>query len=399
MTMDDPPFSRVGLNPAEDAVEQNTREGLRALFHWLVFPYPLAVIPLAWGSQLPVFGFLFGGAALAVLAVWAIRAYGAWGDRAWPFVAQVWEALFAAALRGFQKVSRGTESESRATPAAVEDARIEGTTAVRAALMDSVEADIQVAGQLAAFRTQIERLTRLNAESTTLTEEQRRTNELVIRQLRRNITDLEKAEAERTGVSLETHGPRPLFDALLPAEAAPAPRRAFLSLAAPRVQFWPIVAAVAVAIGLVQTVRVERVKSDARDLRDAVAAESDRANAAETQARMNEVALESTRHEVNVSRELNETLQARQRRLEERQRRNSRDEVEAARSGRAFDLDSRLRDLRAQPFASPDLGAAAPAGSAGGMHDGPAPALDLSTPGSLPTGDDGTGAGDYDVAR
>ena len=396
--MDDAPTPfqpQVSQTPEEDLLEQNTREGLRALFHWAVFPFPLAVIPLAWASQLPVAGFLFGFAAFAVLIVWAIRAYGAWGDRAWPFVAQVWEVLFAAALKGFQKVSRGTQSESAATPTAVEDARIEGTTAVRAALMDTVEADIQVAGQLAAFRTQIDRLTLLNAESTTLTEEQRRTNELVIRQLRRNIADVEKAEAERTGVSLETHGPRPLFDALLPAEAAPAPRLGFF--AAPSLPIGWIVAALAVAIGLVQTVRVERVKNDARDLQGAVAAETDRANAAETQARMNEVALESTRHEVNVSRELNETLQARQERLEARQRRSSREQVDAARSGRPVDLDGRLRDFGIQPLASPDLGAGPAPDPASGVHERPAGALDLSTPGALPTGDDGASARDSNV--
>lgn len=184
-----------------------------------------------------------------------------------------------------------------------------------------------------------------------------------------------------------------------PAMATSAPRapQGFLSLAAPRVQFWPIVAAVAVVIGLVQTVRVERVKSDARDLRDAVAAESDRANAAETQARMNEVALESTRHEVNVSRELNETLQARQERLEARQRRSSREQVDAARSGRPVDLDGRLRDFGIQPLASPDHGAGPAPDPAGGMYERPAGALDLSTPGALPTGDHGPGARDSNV--
>ncbi len=220
--MDETPFQPQALSPEETALEENTREGLRALFHWLVFPFPLTLIPLAWLSRLPFVGLLAGVAGLVVLIVWAMRARAAWGDKAGPWIARAWDTVFAFAVKGYQSVSR----ESTEPPAGA-DARIEGTTAVRAALMDSVEADIQVAGQLAAFRTQIDRLTLLNAESTTLTEEQRRTNELVIRQLRRNIADVEKAEAERTGVSLETHGPRPLFDALLPAEAAPAPRRAF----------------------------------------------------------------------------------------------------------------------------------------------------------------------------
>lgn len=241
--MDETPFQPQALSPEETALEENTREGLRALFHWLVFPFPLTLIPLAWLSRLPFVGLLAGVAGLVVLIVWAMRARAAWGDKAGPWIARAWDTVFAFAVKGYQSVSRESTE-----PPAVADARIEGTTAVRAALMDSVEADIQVAGQLAAFRTQIDRLTLLNAESTTLTEEQRRTNELVIRQLRRNIADVEKAEAERTGVSLETHGPRPLFDALLPAEAAPAPRRAFLG-AIPGFSFpfsWALAAVLAV---------------------------------------------------------------------------------------------------------------------------------------------------------
>ena len=355
---------------------------IRALSLWAILQGVALLIP-------PV-GFL----ANCVLAIWAMVLLYVNRDRCLPVIERAWDAIIAFAVKGYQSVSRESPE-----PLAVADARIEGTTAVRAALMDTIEGDIQVSGQIAAWRTQIDRLTDLNS-SPSLTEQQRRTNELLIRQLRRNIADVEKAEAERTGVALETHGPRPLFDALLPAEAAPARRLGFLPMI-PGFSFpfsWALAAVLAV-VGLVQTVRVERVKDDARDLREAVAAEADRANAAETQARMNEVALESNRHEVNVSRELNETLQARQRRLEERQRRNSREEVEAARSGRAFDLDSRLRDLRVQPFASPDLGPGTTSDPAGGVFDGPAPALDLSTPGGLPSGDDGASVGDHGVAR
>lgn len=388
--MDDAPTPfqpQVSLTPEEDLLEQNTREGLRALFYWAVFPFPLALIPLAWLSRLPFVGVLFSLAGVMVLIAWAVRAWERWG-------AIDWAAKFDALREGYQKVSRGTQGESTEPPA-VADARIEGTTAVRAALMDSVEADIQVAGQLAAFRTQIDRLTLLNAESTTLTEEQRRTNELVIRQLRRNIADVEKAEAERTGVSLETHGPRPLFDALLPAEPAPARPLAFFG--APSLPVGWIVAGLAVLVALTQTWRIERVKADTRDLRDAVAAEMDARRAAETERNMNQAELDSARNEVAVSRTLNETLERREKNLSQRLRESTRAQVNAARTGSAVDLDDRLRDFTVQPFAGANPGASPAADPAGGVHERPAGALDLSTPGALPTGDDGPGARDSNV--
>lgn len=393
MTMDDPPFSRPTLNPVEEAVEQNTREGLRALFHWAVFPFPLALIPLAWLSRIPFVGMVAGLAGLVVLIVWAMRARAAWGDKLGPLIAGAWDAVFRAALSGYQNVSRGTQSESRRA----DEYRVEGDTAVRAALMDTVEADIQVAGQVAAWRTQIDRLSELNT-STSLTHDQRRDNELVIRQLRRNIADVEKAEAERTGVALETHGPRPLYDALLPAEAAPARRLGFLPMA-PGFTFpfsWALAAVLAV-VGVVQTVRVERVKDDARDVRDALEQVATERDALRTQANMDRAAFDALQHENVVTRELAESVRARQERTEARLRRSQNDQLEAARGGRPVDLDGRLRDFTVQPFAGTGDHSGPAGDPAGGVPDAPAGALDLSTPDALPTGHDWPGAGDSNV--
>lgn len=372
--MDETPFQPQALSPEETALEENTREGLRALFHWAVFPFPLALIPLFWLSKLPFVGVLFSLAGVIVLVVWAVRAWERWG-------AIDWAAKLDALRQGYQKVSRGTQGESRLA----DEARIEGTTAIRAVAMDTVEGDIQVAGQRDAWTTQIGRLEAIYDRD--------RAQELLLRQLRRNVADLDKAEALRHAT------PAALGNVRMASLGAVGRPQGFLGgLPVPGLRLpiaWVLVAVLALVSAL-QTLRVERVKNDARDLQDAVAAETDRANAAETQARMNEVALESTRHEVNVSRELNETLQARQERLEARQRRSSREQVDAARGGRPVDLDGRLRELTLQPFASPDPGASPAADPAGGMHERPAGALDLSTPDALPTGHDWPGAGDSD---
>ena len=80
--MDETPFQPQALSPEETALEQNTREGLRALFHWAVFPYPLALFPLFWLSKLPFVGVLFSLAGVAVLIMWGVRAWDRWGEAA-----------------------------------------------------------------------------------------------------------------------------------------------------------------------------------------------------------------------------------------------------------------------------------------------------------------------------
>ena len=353
---------------------------IRALSLWAILQGVALLIP-------PV-GFL----ANCVLAIWAMVLLYVNRDRCLPVIERAWDAIIAFAVKGYQSVSRESPE-----PLAVADARIEGTTAVRAALMDTIEGDIQVSGQIAAWRTQIDRLTDLNS-SPSLTEQQRRTNELLIRQLRRNIADVEKAEAERTGVALETHGPRPLFDALLPAEAAPARRLGFLPMV-PGFSFpfsWALAAVLAV-VGLVQTVRVERVKDDARDTRDALEQVATERDALQTQANMDRAAFDALQAENHVTRELAESVRARQERTEARIRRSQNEQLEAARGGRPVDLDGRLRDFTVQPFAAAggDPGAAGdPASGVPGRAPG---ALDLSTPDALPTDHDGTGAGDSNV--
>lgn len=77
-----------------------------------------------------------------------------------------------------------------------DEARIEGDTALAAVAMDSTEGDKQVAGQLAAWRTNAERLTDLLA-SPGLTPQQRLDTELLLRQTRRNIERVTKAESKR----------------------------------------------------------------------------------------------------------------------------------------------------------------------------------------------------------
>lgn len=77
-----------------------------------------------------------------------------------------------------------------------DEARIEGDTAVAAVAMDSTEGDQQVAAQLAAWSTNAQRLTELLAGGG-LTPQQRLDTELLLRQTRRNIERVTKAESKR----------------------------------------------------------------------------------------------------------------------------------------------------------------------------------------------------------
>ncbi len=222
-------------------LNQEAKEGFRALFHWAVFPYPLAVIPLAWGAQLPVFGFVFGSAALAVLAVWAIRAYGAWGDRAWPFVAQVWEALFERALT---IASRGTLREYRfAGERAAHEEQARETT-ISLGLMAQAAADDPTQVRMAS---DIEH----GAEA-----------RLTVLLGKPQLSLAEKRE--RDAIQRHLQARRAGFDTA-PA-VAPAPRpMGFASFAAPSLPLGWIVAALAIIAALVQTIRVDRVKDEAAD--------------------------------------------------------------------------------------------------------------------------------------
>lgn len=76
----------------------------------------------------------------------------------------------------------------RPSPAA-EEYRIEGQTALHAVDMDTPEGDIQVATQRDAWTTQIARLEGIENRS--------RDQEMVLRQLRRNVRQLDDAEAAR----------------------------------------------------------------------------------------------------------------------------------------------------------------------------------------------------------
>lgn len=129
-----------------------------------------------------------GGLIFVALTCWGL--WAAWTHRAW-FV------------RKFRAIRR------RIIGAKVDDIQIETRAAVAAAADDSPEGDEATARTRAAWISQIEYLTGLlDSPSHALRKDQRLDYEMMVRQLRRSVRDLDTAEGRP--VSLQTHGARPL---------------------------------------------------------------------------------------------------------------------------------------------------------------------------------------------
>lgn len=257
--MDDAPTPfqpQVSLTPEEDLLEQNTREGLRALFHWAVFPFPLALIPLGTLSQIPVLGLLFGMAALAVAVVWSVRAFERWGDKAIPFG----ERLIAWALtvfRGTRNYAHPGEEASHADQARQTSVSL-GIMAQHATMTDDTARLMFMRSQDGAEKrlAELKRIERKKG----LTPDQRTEREMILREL------------DEMGVVLPRHldgGIARIVRAWRnrPQAAAQAAPQGLVGLPVPgiRIPFSWALAAVLALVSAVQTVRVERVKDDARE--------------------------------------------------------------------------------------------------------------------------------------
>lgn len=182
------PFTDFTFSPIEQELDRRTRLFWSRVFHYAIFPFPgLAgvCIMLAFLTQWTV----FLGAALFVFAAWAVCLFLSADNRA---RAIAWLRLAFDLLAGW--VARLLHRQPSVGARQAEEYRIEGATAVRAASLGTVEGDIQAADQKAAYLTQIARLQDLNA-SATLTPAQRRDNERIIVQLRRNVTAIDAVYA------------------------------------------------------------------------------------------------------------------------------------------------------------------------------------------------------------
>jgi hypothetical protein len=209
-------------------------------------PWLVALIAFVFGVVLRAAPWplsIAGGLILAALTIWGL--WAAWTHR----------RVF---VRWFWAVRR------RIIGAAVDDARIEAASAVRAAALDTVEADIQTSTTRAAWVSQIEyQQGLLDSPNHALTKTQRLASERLVRQLRRNVRDLDTAEGRP--VSLATHGARPLA-AFGPVAAATGFGPMWLWVSGAFV-------ALAALLGL-QSVRLENAKQDLREERaDRAAAE------------------------------------------------------------------------------------------------------------------------------
>jgi hypothetical protein len=125
---------------------------------------------------------IFGFAATVVFLIHCgVLAFVHWNKVGW-----IVEEIAARALLIWARARGYVSPQQEAMQMAqVESLRIEGDTAKRAVAMDTIEADIQLAGQRSAWNEQIERLLlipkRTNAE------------ELQLRQLERNVREIDAA--------------------------------------------------------------------------------------------------------------------------------------------------------------------------------------------------------------
>lgn len=197
------------------------------------------------------------------------------------------------------------------------EAATEGRTALYAVDQDTPEGDVQASIQRDAWTTQIGRLEAIDNRN--------RDQEYLLRQLRRNVRDLDGAESVRHATPASLGNMRM---GLLGPVAAVSWFRPWM--------IWAALLALATAWGLTQSALKERVE-DQRDQARADLAQAERALVAarETQERLAQIAREADAQ----TRQTAESIEAeRARRLRaEREARRIRDAVEQARNGGSID--------------------------------------------------------------
>lgn len=288
-------------------------------------PWLVALVALVFGVVLRMAPWplnWIGGGILTALTIWAL--WAAWTHRGW-------------FLRTFRAIRR------RIIGAAVDDARIEAASAVRAAALDTVEADIQTSTTRAAWVSQIEyQQGLLDSPNHALTKTQRLASERLVRQLRRNVRDLDTAEGRP--VSLATHGARPLA-AFGPVAAATNPLMLWLGggLLAFGLSGWGM----AWVQGNLKE-QVERQRDDAQAAAEAYGRTLIREREAREAERIN-----ATRS-AEETRRLNDQLRAEARRAAARARRIDNAAEQVRSGGPAPNWDSIVRDDDPVEAGSPD---------------------------------------------